>query len=616
MFQIQESAQNLGGGLNIHAAGNLEQPRSALVAVVQFHSSLREVAVKSGCDSRILGLGAWFPDKNQSVRGTNACGRASSTANFLDSFKSSGVPEPILERGSLSGSTRIQGPWSKVADGVVETIQVLDTAEIDEGAKTLTSKEAKLLVCKQMIEASCSMSDLRDYDYAFYLQNRSNFAADMKLVRAERHMVGNVLSDQEMFVWQRMVIDMISEYPVDERKILWIFDALGGSGKSALTKYLAVQHRAYVTGEAARYIDIAEGYQPFEIHGRLSVFHYSRANSANVCYSAMESLKDGMMFSSKYQSAAKEFPPTHVIVMSNSPPVVEGNLSYDRLILLDISKLPEEFKQRGALPSRQNTGPGVPRIFDWCYRLEKDPSNVGNDGFSWVSWPLAPANLQPVNDLAEDASERSSAKGSSPGFADDNICNSPLSASQSSDNEDGWEAMEAAAPSGGNCTVALDVDTAHRLAAAPACAGVIANDQVGPDSNSSAGEYPEIFANLADEILAAVVLASEPLSASSEQSAEDRADQSPNSEPLATAPNDVIRVIDCNSNVDLEGLQQLCGELPQQSQSEATTESQTSGSPARKHKTLGKRGRKYFAAVGSADNPAMHREPRKRKTAT
>ena len=209
MFQVQESAQNLGGGLNIiDGAGNLEQPRSALVAVVQFHSSLREVAVKSGCDSRILGLGAWSPDKNQSVRGTNACGRASSTANFLDSFKSSGVPEPILERGSLSGSTRIQGPWSKVADGVVETIQVLDTAEIDEGAKTLTSKEAKLLVCKQMIEASCSMSDLRDYDYAFYLQNRSNFAADMKLVRAQKQQLGSVLSDQDMFVWQKLVCNL------------------------------------------------------------------------------------------------------------------------------------------------------------------------------------------------------------------------------------------------------------------------------------------------------------------------------------------------------------------------------------------------------------------------
>ena len=183
--------------------------------------------------------------------------------------------------------------------------------------------------------------------------------------------------------------------------------------------------------------------------------------------------------------------------MSNSPPVVEGNLSYDRMVLLDISKLPEEFKQPGDLPPRQHACSDVPRIFDWCYRLQKDTGNIGNGGFTWVTWP-PPAGNQPVNDLAEDASERSSAQGSSPGVADHNICNSPLSASQSSDNEDGWEAMEAAAPSGGNCTVALDVDTAHRLAAAPACAGVIANDQA--DSNSSAREYPENFANLADEI--------------------------------------------------------------------------------------------------------------------
>jgi hypothetical protein len=141
---------------------------------------------------------------------------------------------------------------------------------------------------------------------------------------------------------------------------------------------------------------------------------------------------------------------------------------------------------------------------------------------------------------------------------------------------------------------------------------VIANDQV--DSNSSAREHPENFANLADEILAAVVLASEPLShASSEQSAEDRADQSPNSEPLATAPNDVIRVIDCNSNVDLEDLQQLCEELPQQlSESEATS-SRPAEVPvplaAGGHKV--KRARKFVAAVGSSDNPFMQRKARK-----
>jgi hypothetical protein len=49
------------------------------------------------------------------------------------------------------------------------------------------------------------MKDLRDYDYPFYLQNRANFAADMKLVRADKHLVGNVLGDDQMWVWQKLV---------------------------------------------------------------------------------------------------------------------------------------------------------------------------------------------------------------------------------------------------------------------------------------------------------------------------------------------------------------------------------------------------------------------------
>ena len=164
VFQIQASVKNLGGDLNIDGGGNLEGQRSAMIAIVQFHATLREVAVKSGCDSQILGLGAWFPDTNQSVRGhhvTSGQTGTNNTTNFLETFKSNGIPEPVLDRGSLSGSTRIQGPWLKAADGVIETIQVLETAEINEDARTLNTKEAKLLVCKQMIEASCSMSDLR-----------------------------------------------------------------------------------------------------------------------------------------------------------------------------------------------------------------------------------------------------------------------------------------------------------------------------------------------------------------------------------------------------------------------------------------------------------------------
>ena len=75
--------------------------------------------------------------------------------NFLDTFRSNGIPAPVLDTSSLAGSTRLQGPWLKAANGVIEMIQALETAEIEADVSTLNPKEAKLLVCKAMIEVLC-----------------------------------------------------------------------------------------------------------------------------------------------------------------------------------------------------------------------------------------------------------------------------------------------------------------------------------------------------------------------------------------------------------------------------------------------------------------------------
>lgn len=101
---------------------------------------------------------------------------------------------------------------------------------------------------------------------------------------------------------------------------------IGSAGKSALTKHLSVYYKAYVTGEEARYKvlarrqhafahyhggsmitnfgfgsmqDIAEGFKPVDEHSNVALFHHSRANASCANYSAMESFKDGILFSSK-----------------------------------------------------------------------------------------------------------------------------------------------------------------------------------------------------------------------------------------------------------------------------------------------------------------------------
>ena len=53
-----------------------------------------------------------------------------------------------------------------------------------------------------MIENGCSLPDIRGFDYQFYLQNASKFASDMRLVRAQNNMFGEILEESEMYVWQ------------------------------------------------------------------------------------------------------------------------------------------------------------------------------------------------------------------------------------------------------------------------------------------------------------------------------------------------------------------------------------------------------------------------------
>jgi hypothetical protein len=124
-----------------------------LIAMVQFHSTLRETAVKNGVGQHLLTSGSsWSLENTISGKGRH---RNGSNTNFLETFRSNGIPTPVLDISSLAGSTRLQGPWLKAANGVIEMIEVLETAGVEADVSTLKPKEAKLLVCKAMIEVLC-----------------------------------------------------------------------------------------------------------------------------------------------------------------------------------------------------------------------------------------------------------------------------------------------------------------------------------------------------------------------------------------------------------------------------------------------------------------------------
>jgi hypothetical protein len=126
--------------------------------------------------------------------------------------------------------------------------------------------------------------------------------------------------------WQAALMRILNGKAHD-RHIYWIEDPVGGAGKSRFTTYLCREKNAIELD--GRMMDAAFAYtgQP------IVLFDLARPTDVATLkdlYSCGEKLKNGQIYSSKYQSRLKVFDVPHVIYFSNSPPPI-GVWSADRL---------------------------------------------------------------------------------------------------------------------------------------------------------------------------------------------------------------------------------------------------------------------------------------------
>lgn len=137
------------------------------------------------------------------------------------------------------------------------------------------------------------------------------------------------LIDPTVRPWQDSLVKELSLEP-DDRKIIWYHDPNGGSGKTALAKWLAVNKKALVVSGKAN--DIKYAVMKFiEVNGYIDiiVFCFPRSVEGYVSYDAIESLKDGIFFNGKYESGMCTFPSPHIVCFANFAPDLNA-LSLDR----------------------------------------------------------------------------------------------------------------------------------------------------------------------------------------------------------------------------------------------------------------------------------------------
>lgn len=131
--------------------------------------------------------------------------------------------------------------------------------------------------------------------------------------------------------WQQNLVNIL-EGPVDTRKIYWYWERTGNVGKSWLATLLLTNYGATVlsTGKTADVAYLLD-------HPKIVVFDISRAQGMeHVNFSVMEDIKNGRIFSPKYESIIKAFDIPHIVVFANEP-CPPGKFSADRLCEVEIS---------------------------------------------------------------------------------------------------------------------------------------------------------------------------------------------------------------------------------------------------------------------------------------
>lgn len=136
-----------------------------------------------------------------------------------------------------------------------------------------------------------------------------------------------ILEDCQLYDWQKKILNIIENEEPDDRTINWIYNEKGKGGKSNFAKYLFYHKKAmYLRSGTARDIKNILFDNKF---ARDIIIDLTRSKENFVSYTLMEELKDGFLFSTKFEGGAKLITTPHIFVFANFKPDTT-KLSLDR----------------------------------------------------------------------------------------------------------------------------------------------------------------------------------------------------------------------------------------------------------------------------------------------
>lgn len=153
----------------------------------------------------------------------------------------------------------------------------------------------------------------------------------------------NVLTYDKLYDWQKAIVDIVRGRP-DDRTIHWYWEREGNVGKSALCKYLCVNHEALIcSGRAAdmKFL-VANWLKTKGTAPEIIIFDVPRSNLDYISFTGIEELKNGLFASTKYECEMVIMNSPHVLIFANEQPTdKEEIMSVDRWKITEVRKAPK-----------------------------------------------------------------------------------------------------------------------------------------------------------------------------------------------------------------------------------------------------------------------------------
>jgi len=158
-----------------------------------------------------------------------------------------------------------------------------------------------------------------------YCTKGGNFVGNLKPAKSIKH-----LSKNAFYIWQMEMYDILMEAPND-RHIHWVVDYEGNCGKTAFCKAMCIQHNALILeGKSTDMFHGIAGYnKEYGYFPSIILIDVPRESLGYVNYAAIEKIKNGLLFSGKYEGKLLVFDSPHIVIFANETPKMKA-FSQDR----------------------------------------------------------------------------------------------------------------------------------------------------------------------------------------------------------------------------------------------------------------------------------------------